>query len=88
MYTHLIGIMEIECFIIQSYVRGQKTWSGKEFSSDAAKIYSSYQDAADAIAHYWFGGYNLLGFDNRVIKIVPLTEKRKQQLLKIKAIRY
>lgn len=82
-----MSIDDISCFIVKSRIRGQHNWSGKEFSDLPAKMYFTYQDAVDAIACYWYGGYNNDGADGRVIQIVPLTEDGKNALLKVGVIR-
>ncbi len=75
-------------FIIKSNKKNEPNWSGKEFSREACKIYSTYDDASDAIKHYWYGGWNLGKSDNRHIIFVPLTEEGKNVLLEHKKIRW
>ena len=75
------------CFIVKSSRSGEENWSGKEFSGLPAKLYFYYQDAADAIAQYWYGSYNLGVVDDRTVQIVPLTDERKNDLLKNGLIR-
>ena len=73
---------------------GKKNWSGKEFSSHAAKIYSSFDDAITALNSYHF-----FTFDNEKcdffpcdkmekIEIVPLTENAETRLLADGRIRW
>lgn len=81
--------MDISCYIIKCDVRGQKNWSGKEFSQFPAKIYFDYHEVFTALDGYWFHNMDRQREpgDGRVIKIVPLTDKKKSQLLKQNAIR-
>lgn len=67
--------------IIKSNKKKQQNWSGKEWSELPCKIYSSMEDAMDAIKHYWYGGYNLDTHDSRPVTFIPLTEKKKQQAI-------
>lgn len=75
-------------FIIKCSNKNQPNWSGKEFSKDACKIYSSFSDACDALGSYWYGGYNTTGYDHRGITITPLTEKKMVLLVGQKKIRW
>lgn len=57
-------------------------WSGKEWSDLPCKIYSSMDEAMDAIKHYWYGSYNLdEKHDHRRITFIPLTEKKMQKMI-------
>lgn len=82
----------MEKFIIKSRSKKEPNWSGKEFSSNPAKIYSSFQDAVDALNGYWFNDFfhQLMGTvpDNRTVLIIPITEEKKQELLTAGAIRW
>lgn len=67
--------------IIKCNRPGQPNWSGKEWSKLPAKIYSSEDEALDAIKHYWYGSYNLKTYDHRAVIFQPLTEEKMQKLI-------
>lgn len=75
-------------FIIQTNRKHEPNWSGKEWSKYPCKIYHTYWDAANALASYWFGGYNDRGYDHRRIIIRPLTEKQAIKLIDQKTARW
>ncbi len=62
-------------------------WSGKEWSKEPCKIYSSFEEASQAINSYWYGAYNLGTFDSRQVTFVPMSEKRMQKMIHEKKAR-
>lgn len=78
-------------YIVQSKKKGEKNWSGKEFSSHPAKIYTSFLDATQALEAYWFNNH-VIGlneqFDMRQIILIPLTEKEEREMLAFGKIRW
>lgn len=58
---------------------GKKNWSGKEFSSLPAKIYSDFDDAVSALNSYHF--FKLVKFDNGNIEYVPCEKKQKIEII-------
>ena len=66
---------------------GKKNWSGKEFSNLPAKIYSSFQDAYNAIDSYHFYKYNekKQEFEEcdkmQKLEFIFLSEKKQEALL-------
>jgi len=74
--------------IIKSRVKGEKNWSGKEFSHLPVKLYSSFEDAFQAIQQYWIGEWNAKQFDNRSIEFRPLTDEQARLLIKKNEARF
>lgn len=73
---------------------GKLNWSGKEFSEYPAKIYTSYEEAVDAINnhHFWTidyvkNEYVKVEKFNRIV-IIPLRENRYEKLLAAEKIRW
>ena len=76
-------------FIIKCSVKGQKNWSGKEFSDCAAKIYASFEEACQALGYYWVNPIlPSVKNDDRVIRIISLSEEKKKKLLANGSIRW
>lgn len=73
-------------YIIKSNVKNEEYWGGKGFCAGPAKIYYSFEDLCNAINGHWFNRFNYL--DDRVIKIISLSEKKKDKLLKLDLIRF
>lgn len=55
---------------------GKKNWSGKEFSGNPAKIYSSFDDAVSALNSYHF-----FTFNNEKGMHVPVEKKQKIEII-------
>lgn len=74
-------------FIIKSNIKEESYWSGKSFSSNSAKIYYSFGDVEIALKSYWFNDF-VPYRDDREIRIITLTEQKKDKLLKAGKIRF
>lgn len=76
-------------FIIKSNHKESPIWEGKSFCDKTyrCKIYLSFNEVVAALASYWFNSY-VENRDNREVKIIPLSEARKDKLLKEKKIRF
>ena len=59
---------------------GKKNWSGKEFSNLPAKIFSSFDDAVEALNCYHF-----FIFDNEKCEYVPCQKKEKIEIIPLSA---
>ena len=76
-------------FIIKSTHKETPIWEGKSFCENTyrAKIYFSFSEAVAALSSYWFNDY-VVNRDNREVKIIPLSEARKDKLLNENKIRF
>jgi len=95
-----IGELELEkanplntnFFIIVCDISGEKRWEGKGWSSSQpAKVYSSFDDAVNALKAYWFHGVQEKGVlqpDDRQVIIKPLTQHDLDLYLTQKLIRF
>ena len=81
--------MKTMYFIIKSNHRETPIWEGKSFCENTyrAKIYFSFTEAIAALASYWFNSF-VENRDNRTVKIIPLSEARKNKLLKEDKIKF
>jgi len=88
--------------IIKSTSKVKPNWSGKEFSANAAKLYTDFDDAVSALNSYCFYTYDTdkneyvkQGHEEitkdkykREIRIIHITEKKQNELLAAGKIRY
>jgi hypothetical protein len=76
-------------FIIKSTHKETPIWEGKSFGDKTyrAKIYFSFSEVATALSSYWFNDF-VPSRDDREIKIVQLSEKKKDKLIKENKIRF
>lgn len=83
--------------IIKSPFKGKENWSGKEFSTNPAKIYSNFDDAVSALNSYCFYKFDEENCEYveqeddeiiREIRIIHLTEKKLNALLTVGKIRW
>ena len=83
--------------IIKSPFKGKENWSGKEFSSLPAKIYSDFADAVSALNSYCFYKFDKEKCEYieqdpdeiiREMRIIHLTGKKQDVLLLTGKIRW
>ena len=83
--------------IVKSPFKGKGNWSGKEFSTNPAKIYSNFDDAVQALQSYCFYKFDeeknefIEQEDDEIIReirIIHLTEKKLNELLTAGKIRW
>jgi hypothetical protein len=76
-------------FIIKSTNKETPIWEGKSFCDKTyrCKIYLSFNEVVAALASYWFNSF-VENRDNRTVKIIPLSEARKNKLLKEDKIKF
>lgn len=83
--------LDTNFFIILSLSINERRWDGKGFSKNAAKVYSSFEDACDALKGYWFHGVEAKDIrqpDDREVIIKPLTQHDFDLYLTQKLIRF
>ena len=68
-------------YIIKSNTKEEPFWYGKGFSNLQAKIYHSFGDVVIALQSYWFNDF-VPYRDDREVRIITLTEQKKEKLLK------
>ena len=76
-------------YIIKSTHKDTPNWEGKSFCDKTyrCKIYLSFNEVVAALASYWFNSF-VENTDNREVKIIPLSEVRKDRLIKENKIRF
>jgi hypothetical protein len=66
---------------------GKRNWSGKEFSSLPAKVYSDFDDAVSALNSYHFFEFNNQNNEyvacekKQKIEIIHITEGQREKLI-------